>query len=554
MSEMRQTILLNRILWISVAILAIIAWFSTRDRKPEPPSEEERVAAPTRASLAGPQKIKPQDDLHDYDFYFEDWEIPDLRDTDVSGGELLFGFKNNEELQAFLNAANQRNIPVLSSNSKLALARVSVRGIEDLAKLASVLPEDMEVQRNMPVYAPSPTMPIENSELVSFGSKTLSWLGVPENNAEWGKNQKVAILDTGIWTDHDAFQNATITQIDLLNPEESIPGQYDGHGTAVASLIAGNSKSVKGIAPAVELLSIRVLDGEGKGSTFTLAEGIVEAVDRGAGIISLSLGSESDNAVLRKAVNYAIEHGAMIVASAGNEGAKQITYPAAYPDVVGVTSVDAGSRIASFSNTGEGVDLAAPGIGLQAAWIQDQEVTFSGTSASAPLVAGALAGILSSEHNLTTPEALQLLTTYANDGYAAGKDAKLGHGVINLDRVVNRNQRGIYDIAVGGYHITPLTSSASNKSFEITVQNRGTEWLSGSTLDLTVDNTRKSFRLGSMKPGEVLTAEWFLTPEQILNPEGTLIKATIQASGRPDSRPENNSWSTQIVLPSEKNR
>ena len=553
MSEMRKTILLNRILWISVGILAVVAWISTRDRSPQPQSTQNKTKSIPPHSSTATRDYHVQDELNNFEFYFDDWEIPDLRNTDFSEGELLFGFKNNEELQAFLDAANQRNISVLSSNSKLALARVSVVGLDDLAKLASVLPEDMELQRNMPVYAPSPTLPVENGDMVSFGDKALAWLGVPENNTDWGNRQKIAILDTGVWTDHDAFQNANITQIDLLNPEQSIPGQYDGHGTAVASLIAGNSESVKGIAPAADLLSIRVLDGEGKGSTYTLAEGIVEAVDRGANIISLSLGSESANSVLRKAVDYAISNGVLIVASAGNEGAKQITWPAAYPDVIGVTSVDAGSRIADFSNTGEGVDLAAPGIGLQAAWIKGQEVNFSGTSASAPLVAGALAGILSSEHNLTASEALQLLTTYANDGYAAGKDAKVGHGVINLDRVMNRNQRGIYDIAVGGYHFSPLTSSASNKSFEITVQNRGTEWLSGSTLNLTVDNTRKSFRLGSMKPGEVLTAEWFLTPEQILNPEGTLIKATIQASGRPDSRPENNSWSTQIVLPDDRN-
>ena len=77
----------------------------------------------------------------------------------------------------------------------------------------------------------------------------------------------------------------------MFDPEQSVPGEYDGHGTAVASLIVGNSNQQRGISPAAELISVRVLDGEGRGDSFTLAEGIVAAVDQGAKVLSLSLGS-----------------------------------------------------------------------------------------------------------------------------------------------------------------------------------------------------------------------------------------------------------------------
>ena len=113
----------------------------------------------------------------------------------------------------------------------------------------------------------------------------------------------------------------------------------------------------------------------------------------------------------------------------------------------------------------------------------------------------------------------------------------------------DRNQRGIYDLAVGGFHFSSLASPVSNKGFEISVENRGTEWVSGATLDLDVEGTTKRFFLGSMKPGEVLTSKWFLTPDQILDEKGTLIKAKVNVDGRSDLRPENNLWSTLMVLP-----
>ena len=118
---------------------------------------------------------------------------------------------------------------------------------------------------------------------------------------------------------------------------------------------------------------------ERRGDSFTLAEGIVAAVDQGAKVLSLSLGSGGEGIVLRKAVDYALKKGAVIVASAGNDALSQVTYPAAYSDVIGVSAVDAAGKLADFSNIGEGVNLAAPGIGLHSAWLDDGEVSFSGT-------------------------------------------------------------------------------------------------------------------------------------------------------------------------------
>ncbi|MDC0504110.1 S8 family serine peptidase, partial [Verrucomicrobiales bacterium] len=95
------------------------------------------------------------------------------------------------------------------------------------------------------------------------------------------------------------------------------------------------------MAPASDILSIRVLDAEGLGNSYTVASGIVTAVDSGASVINLSVGGYSDSTVLREAVAYAIDSGVAVVAAAGNDGSNAPSYPAAYEGVVGVSAVDA---------------------------------------------------------------------------------------------------------------------------------------------------------------------------------------------------------------------
>lgn len=475
-------------------------------------------------------------------------ELPDFPDS-VKKGELVLGLGNAVDLKDFQDAAAAHGVRVLGTVPALGLARVSTRNLRGIAKLSEQFGDDMQAGLNHQIRAPAPAAPIDGGGSKGFGAGALGWLGVPESNLEWGRGVKIAILDSGVWTQHEAFGNSNITQLDLLEPEQSVPGEYDGHGTAVASLIVGGTQAHRGIAPAASLLSVRVLDGEGSGDSFTLAEGIVAAVDQGATVISMSLGAAGEGIVLRKAVDYALANGAVLVASAGNDAGSRTTYPAAYPDVIGVSAVDADGKLADFSNIGEGLDLAAPGIGLRSAWVGDKDVSFSGTSASAPLVAGAVAGILSQEPRLSAMEVKDLLAAYADDGYAPGMDPLIGHGVLNLERVLERNQRGVYDVAVGGFHFSPLTSTSSNKGFEISVQNRGTEWVSGATLDLNVQGQTKRIFIGSMKPREVLSTEWFLTPEQILDANGTRIDAKVTLDGRRDIRPGNDSWTTRMVLP-----
>ncbi|SVD63858.1 uncharacterized protein METZ01_LOCUS416712, partial [marine metagenome] len=274
-------------------------------------------------------------------------------------------------------------------------------------------------------------------------------------------------------------------------------GAYLGHGTAIASLIAGTVEGEEGLAPAAEILSIRVLDGEGGGDSFTVARGIVEAAERGAKVINLSLGSDTSSHVLENAVKYAQEKGAVVVAAVGNDGTRGVSFPARYEGVVGVTSVDAKGRQSAFANYGEEVDLAAPGIGVYAAWSDDQTVSFSGTSSSTAFVTGALAAEISRNPSMKSDQVADMLYRYANEAEKPGEDLWTGHGILNVGRVENRDVSGIRDAAVVGYYFDPAELKGGTTPFLVNVQNQGTEWLKGISLEVEYNGLNRNYLIGS---------------------------------------------------------
>ena len=103
-------------------------------------------------------------------------------------------------------------------------------------------------------------------------------------------------------------------------------------------------------------------------------------MDEGADIINLSLGGMEKSRVLENAIDYAKEKEVILVSASGNDGLSALAYPARYEDVIGVSSIDANGRVSSFSNYGNGVDIAAPGVGVLTAWDNDDLAYFSGTS------------------------------------------------------------------------------------------------------------------------------------------------------------------------------
>jgi subtilisin family serine protease len=199
----------------------------------------------------------------------------------------------------------------------------------------------------------------------------------------------VAVIDAGVDATHPDLRAAVLPGIDVTG-RSGDTGDPEGHGTAVAGIIASRTDNVTGQAGVCwncEILPIRVLDANGAGDTSVVATGIVNAVDLGARVINLSLGGPTPTQALADAVAYAQQKGVVVVAAAGNSATVTPFYPAAYAGVVAVAASDPGRRLYAWSDHGDWVSLAAPGCNV-APTLNGGYADFCGTSSAAPIVAG----------------------------------------------------------------------------------------------------------------------------------------------------------------------
>jgi thermitase len=205
----------------------------------------------------------------------------------------------------------------------------------------------------------------------------------------------VAVLDTGVNPLPD-LRTRMLPGYDFVNGDSN-PADDNGHGTMAAGVVAAgghNRTGVAGICWNCRILPVKVLNAKGSGSYTAIAQGIRFAADRGASVISLSLGGSADSSILRDAVTYAEQKGALIVAAAGNRGVSAPHYPAAIPSVLSVGGVTVTGARYSWSNYGSWVDVTAPGCN-PAQGPSGAIGQYCGTSSAAPFVAG-VAGLLAS--------------------------------------------------------------------------------------------------------------------------------------------------------------
>ncbi len=200
----------------------------------------------------------------------------------------------------------------------------------------------------------------------------------------------VAVIDSGICASNPDLAGRIIDGWDFLE-SDAVPQDDFGHGCEVSGVIAANMNDgigIVGVAPNAQIMPLRVLNAQGVGSYSDVAAAIVYAADHNAQVINLSLGGSSPSSTLENAVNYAISKGVIVVAAAGNNGTENALYPAAYPDVIAVGSVDPNLQHSSFSNYGSQVDIWAPGRDILTTKRDGSYGLVSGTSFAAPYVAG----------------------------------------------------------------------------------------------------------------------------------------------------------------------
>jgi subtilisin family serine protease len=284
-----------------------------------------------------------------------------------------------------------------------------------------------------------------------------------ETRPDLGLAVRVAVVDSGIDAEHPEFQGRIAGTHSFVKSKATVDSI--GHGTTVAGEIAAaldNAEGIAGVGFPVELLVAKVVSDSGTISVQAEAEAIKWAVDNEAQVINLSLGGFRDpsdptrdtySALEQAAINYAYEHGAVVVAATGNSNPgpyRYASYPAALPHVLGVSALNQAHKTPAFSNRDAIFnDLAAPGVEIVSTFptkLTDPVCAWpgynicavtpngggTGTSFSAPLATAAAALLLAQRPSLTASQVMTLLEKSAADIGTAGRDALTGNGLLDV--------------------------------------------------------------------------------------------------------------------------
>ncbi|MFG1678653.1 S8 family serine peptidase [Nonomuraea sp. NPDC049269] len=306
-------------------------------------------------------------------------------------------------------------------------------------------------------------------------------IGAPEAWAAGfdGTGTTVAVLDTGIDATHTDLAGKVADQRDFTG--ENVTGDPHGHGTHVASTIAGSGAASdgrrKGVAPGAGLLNGRVLGGDGTGQLSWIIDGMEWAAgEKHAQIVNMSLGSRVAGGPLTSAVSrLSQQYGTLFVVAAGNDGCDGcVGAPGDSADALTVGAVDHDDKLATFSSRGPIAadhsvkpDVTAPGVEITAAKSGGGYVTMSGTSMATPHVAGAAALLRQARPDLTGPELKSLLMGTAKPTPGTPADAR-GTGRIDVGAAL----KGAVVASAGSVNFGDLVEGAA-KSVTVKYRNLG---------------------------------------------------------------------------------
>lgn len=274
----------------------------------------------------------------------------------------------------------------------------------------------------------------------------LSQLGMEQSweITEGSSQVIVAVVDTGVDLTHPEFKGKLVNGYNVINVGKR-PQDDNGHGTHVAGIVAArtnNQDGIAGISWKSKIMPVKAIGADGSGSAIDIAQGIEWAVDHGASIINLSVGNYVSSAALKAACTYAYQNDVVLVAATGNDASEQPSYPAAFPEVIGVSAVDQDENLADFSNYGKTVSLVAPGVDIPSTYIHKDYAALSGTSMACPHVAAVASLLRSVNPTLSNKQVRQILEKTATDLGTPGKDSLFGYGYINVKKALQQSQMG----------------------------------------------------------------------------------------------------------------
>ena len=286
----------------------------------------------------------------------------------------------------------------------------------------------------VPYPAPGDPMQGDQWALARLGAPTV-W------QSATGSGVTVAVVDSGVQPDHPDLMGQMVPGHAFTGAGSESEDTSDtmGHGTHVAGIVAAarNGVGTVGLAYGAKVMPLRVFDRAGAAWDSDVARGVVWAVDHGAKVVNMSLGVTVATEAMAGAVQYAQSKGVLLVASAGNSGpCAKAVYPAAYRPVVAVGALQDDYTAASYTSTGNYVDVAAPGSMVASTYptALDPEGYrwLSGTSMAAPHVAAAAALVWSANPGWSPGQVREALESSADDVMVPGKDQWSGAGGLDV--------------------------------------------------------------------------------------------------------------------------
>jgi thermitase len=247
----------------------------------------------------------------------------------------------------------------------------------------------------------------------------------------------IAILDSGCTTSHPDLAGLIVPGWNFYNNNADLT-DVSGHGTAVAgtaAALANNGQGVAGVTWNCRLMPLRITDATGYGYSSAIASALTWAADHGARVANISYGNVTKITSIINAAQYFQSKGGVVTAAAGNETTFDST--ADNPYFLLVSATDPNDVLCSWSNTGNNVDLAAPGYNIVSTYYDGVSYSWcSGTSFAAPVVAGVAALVLSANPSLSGPKVQDILKQNSDDLGTKGWDTSYGWGRVNAARAV----------------------------------------------------------------------------------------------------------------------
>ena len=304
--------------------------------------------------------------------------------------------------------------------------------------------------------------------------------------------EPIAIIDSGVDPNHPDLSDKLVAGYNFIG-DNTDTHDLRGHGTAVAgsaAAVTNNIEGVAGVAWGNPIMPLVVLNSDNWASYYDIAQAITYAADQGVRVMNISIGGSSSSTTLQNAVNYAWNKGALIFACAMNNATSTPYYPAACTNVVAVSATTSNDTLASFSNYGNWIDIAAPGTSILTSTNGGGYGYWQGTSFSSPIAAGLAALILSENPLLTNRQVADIITENADDLGEPGFDSYYGYGRINVyaSLVAARGAVQEPDITEPLVSITS-PEDGSEVSGPVTVSVSATDDVGVKTVELYVNGT-----------------------------------------------------------------